>query len=604
MSDIISLLPEAVANQIAAGEVVQRPASAVKELLENAVDAGATEIRLVVKDAGKTLVQVIDNGCGMSDGDAQRAFERHATSKIRAADDLYHIRTKGFRGEALASIAAVAQVELKTRLRLEELGVQVNMSGSTQEDKQPCQCPEGTSIAVKNLYFNVPARRNFLKSDPVETRHIIDEFQHVALTHPDIAFTMHHNGNEVFNLPAAVIRQRVVNVMGAKFNQRLVPVQESTDILRVNGFVTKPEFARKSRGEQFFFVNNRYIRSAFLHNAVIRAYGELLGPGHHPAYFIYLDLDPAEIDVNIHPTKTEIKFQDEKTIYALVHSSIRLALGKFNVSPTLDFNQETSFATPPLKPGQTVKEPQIRVNPNYNPFKEKPSSAPQSQGLASRFRQPNAADWKELYTIVEDRQSSDSQLGLDTQAATKSPGVLLVHKTYAVTQIASGMVLIHLARALERIHFEKNIHALRTETGTSQRLLFPQTVELDPKAVSLLTDQLDALTHLGFELGDLGGGSYAINGIPSGCEQEQPRTLLETLLDHLSEGGPAELDPAHKAALALARSQVRMMNRPWKQEELRGVVDELFACEQPYYSPSGKATLATFTHDDLDKKFS
>ena len=303
MSDIIALLPDAVANQIAAGEVVQRPASAVKEMLENAVDAGATDIRLVIKDAGKTLIQVIDNGCGMSRTDASLSFERHATSKIKDADDLFRIRTKGFRGEALASIAAVAR-ELKTRLHDQELGTHIKIAGSQIEVTTDCQTQPGTSLAVKNLYFNVPARRNFLKSDPVETRHIIDEFQRVALTHPDIAFTMHHNGNEVFNLPAAVLRQRVVNVMGNKFNQRLVPAEEYTDILKISGFITKPEFARKSRGEQFLFVNRRFIKSPLLHNAIIRAYGELLAPGTHPAYFIYLEMDPSEIDVNIQTTKT------------------------------------------------------------------------------------------------------------------------------------------------------------------------------------------------------------------------------------------------------------------------------------------------------------
>ncbi|MGC6533406.1 MAG: DNA mismatch repair endonuclease MutL [Flavobacteriales bacterium] len=602
MSDIIALLPDAVANQIAAGEVVQRPASAVKEMLENAVDAGATDIRLVIKDAGKTLIQVIDNGCGMSRTDASLSFERHATSKIKDADDLFRIHTKGFRGEALASIAAVAQVELKTRLHHQEIGTHIKIAGSEIEVSTDCQTQPGTSLAVKNLYFNVPARRNFLKSDPVETRHIIDEFQRVALTHPDIAFTMHHNGNEVFNLPAAVLRQRVVNVMGNKFNQRLVPAEEYTDILQISGFITKPEFARKSRGEQFLFVNKRFIKSPFLHNAIIRAYGELLAPGTHPAYFIYLEMDPSEIDVNIHPTKTEIKFQDEKTIYALLHSSIRQSLGKFNVTPTLDFEQETSFSTPPLQPGQIVKPPTIRVNPDYNPFRteqEKPGN------LAARFKQPNASDWKELYQIVEDSEIKQAEIRVEEERKpSEGPGVLLMHREYAVTQIASGMVMIHLKRALERIEFEKHRAHLQTGTGTSQRLLFPQTIGVPAAQVAILEERMEDLTAMGFELNSLGGGSFSINGIPSGLESEQPRGLVEELLEQLTHL-PTDLDmPAQdRAALAVARSAVRQWRRPWKTAELKHLVDELFACEQPYYSPTGKATIATFTHEEITDKF-
>lgn len=602
MSDIIALLPDAVANQIAAGEVVQRPASAVKEMLENAVDAGATDIRLVIKDAGKTLIQVIDNGCGMSRTDASLSFERHATSKIKDADDLFRIHTKGFRGEALASIAAVAQVELKTRLHDQELGTHIKIAGSEIEVTTDCQTPPGTSLAVKNLYFNVPARRNFLKSDPVETRHIIDEFQRVALTHPDIAFTMHHNGNEVFNLPAAVLRQRVVNVMGNKFNQRLVPAEEYTDILKISGFITKPEFARKSRGEQFLFVNRRFIKSPLLHSAIIRAYGQLLAPGTHPAYFIYLEMDPSEIDVNIHPTKTEIKFQDEKTIYALLHSSIRQALGKFNVTPTLDFEQETSFSTPPLQPGQIVKPPTIRVNPDYNPFrteKEKPGN------LASRFKQPSASDWKELYQIVEDSEAKQAEIRVEEERKpSDGPGVLLMHSEYAVTQIASGMVMIHLKRALERIEFEKHRAHLQTGTGTSQRLLFPQTIGVPAAQVAILKERMEDLTAMGFELNSLGGGSFSINGIPSGLESEQPRGLVEELLEQLTHL-PTDLDmPAQdRTALAVARSAVRQWRRRWKTAELKHLVDELFACEQPYYSPTGKATIATFTHEEITDKF-
>lgn len=609
MSDLIALLPEAVANQIAAGEVVQRPASAVKELLENAIDAGATEVRLVIKDAGKTLIQVIDNGCGMSPTDAERCWLRHATSKIKAADDLFHIRTKGFRGEALASIAAIAQVEMKTRTHDSETGTAIHISGSEIEHQSVCSANPGTSIAVKNLYFNVPARRNFLKSDAVETRHIIDEFQRVALTHPDVGFTMHHNGNEVFQLPPVALRQRVVNIMGTKFNQRLVPVEEFTDILQISGFVTKPEFARKSRGEQFFFVNKRYIRSPFLHNAVLKAYGDLLPPGTHPAYFIHLSLDPSEIDVNIHPTKTEIKFQDEKSAYALIHSAVRQALGKFSVSPSLDFDQETSFRTPPPQPGQAIRSPQIRINPSYNPFQKEQANQSDSSGLASRFRQPNASDWKELYRIVEDDRGAQARMQLeepaDGQAKRPSrPGTLLVHDTWAVSQIASGMVMVHVKRALERIHFERHLNTLKLGTGAAQQLLFPQTLSVAPTQEPLLLERLDELTRMGFEINSLGNRSYSITGIPGGLSTEQPRGLVEELLDQL-ESMPEGLaiEAQERSALAVARSAVRQQRKRMSPTELEHMVDELFACEQPYVSPGGKAVIATFNHDEINAKF-
>ena len=368
MEDVIKLLPDAVANQIAAGEVVQRPASVVKELLENSIDAGATEIKLVIRDAGKSLIQVIDNGGGMTETDARLAFERHATSKIRKADDLFHITSMGFRGEALASIAAVAQVELKTKLKGADLGTHIKIEGSDVTQQEYCQTAVGTIISVKNLFFNIPARRNFLKSDQVEFKHIVDEFERVALAHPEISFELINKQHTAFNLPTGNLRQRISGILGKKYNERLVPVNEQTDVVKVSGFVIKPEHARKTRGEQFFFVNNRFIKNHYLHHAITEAFEELIPGGHHPGYFLFMDIDPARIDVNIHPTKTEIKFDDERAIYAIIRVSVKHALGQFNVAPSLDFDREQAFETPPLKPGEPVQPPVIKVNPDFNPF--------------------------------------------------------------------------------------------------------------------------------------------------------------------------------------------------------------------------------------------
>ena len=381
MPDIIQLLPDAVANQIAAGEVIQRPASAVKELLENAIDAGSDTISLVIKDAGKALIQVNDNGFGMSETDARLSFERHATSKIKSADDLFNINTKGFRGEALASIAAIAQVELKTKIVGTDLGTQIIIEGSEVKEQEVCNCSKGTSFSIKNLFYNVPARRNFLKSNPVEIKHIIEEFQRVAMVHADIAFSMYNNGNEVFNLKKGSFRQRIVGIFGEKYNQKLVPVTENTDIVSIEGFVSKPEFAKKTRGEQYFFVNDRFIKNPYLNHAVNNAFDQLLSKDQFPSYFLKLTIDPSKIDINIHPTKTEIKFEDERAIYAIIRTAVKQALGKFNIAPTLDFEQESSFNVPLMKSSDSVKAPSIKVNKDYNPFETKTISPPQKKTI-------------------------------------------------------------------------------------------------------------------------------------------------------------------------------------------------------------------------------
>src|SRR5476651_887732 len=420
MTDIIQLLPDAVANQIAAGEVVQRPASAVKELVENSIDAGADRIQVILKEAGKALIQVIDNGMGMSVTDARMCFERHATSKIRKADDLFAIRTMGFRGEAMASIAAIAQVELKTRRHDDELGTSILIEGSEVIKQEPCQCEAGTSISIKNLFYNTPARRNFLKGNPVETRHIIDELQRIALANPGVFFTMHHDGQEVYHLPGAVLKQRIIHLFGNNYNQRLVPVEEDTTIIKLHGFVGKPEFARKTRGEQFFFVNNRFIRDAYLNHAVLTAFYELLPDDTFPLYVLFIDIDPSKIDINVHPTKTEIKYQDEKSIYAIIRSAVKRSLGRYNITPSLDFDQENSIEhliTP--KPFEQIIQPSISFNPDFNPFSvpgEKKSERSFSSESAYFEKKGIPNNWDTLYQISKRDTEEQHTIGLDNNA--------------------------------------------------------------------------------------------------------------------------------------------------------------------------------------------
>ena len=447
MSDIIKLLPDAVANQIAAGEVVQRPASAVKELLENAIDAGADRIQLLVKDAGKALIQVLDNGCGMSPTDARMCFERHATSKIKDAADLFAIRTKGFRGEAMASIAAIAQVELKTRRVEDELGTLVEMEGSTLQKQESIACAAGTSISIKNLFYNTPARRNFLKSNSVELRHIIDEFQRVALAHPDLFFSLHHDGNELFHLPASSLKQRIVHVFGAGYNQKLVPVTEETSIINIEGFVGKPEFAKKTRGEQFFFVNRRFIKDAYLNHAVALAFEEVLSRDSFPLYVLFIEIDPAQIDINVHPTKTEIKFQDERAMYAIIRSAVKRSLGRYNIAPTLDFNQETGFSQMITQQSpEDIVAPSIRVNPNFNPFAASVDSTP-SRHHMGQTREKIEQDWSGIHELLKSSPNTPNELNFGAALADPLPQIgekqlVQLHQRFILSTIKSGFMLI------------------------------------------------------------------------------------------------------------------------------------------------------------------
>ncbi|MFA7467568.1 MAG: DNA mismatch repair endonuclease MutL, partial [Desulfotomaculaceae bacterium] len=521
MPDIIQLLPDGVANQIAAGEVVQRPASAVKELIENAIDAGADQIKLLVRDAGKSLIQVIDNGCGMSAADARLSLQRHATSKIRRAEDLFAIRTMGFRGEAMASIAAIAQMELRTRRHEDDLGTVLEVAASEIIRQTEDAMPVGTSISVKNLFYNIPARRNFLKSDVVELRHIVDEFQRVALAHPTVHFTFHNDGNEIYHLPPGTLKQRVVHIFGNNYNERLVPIEEDTSIIRIKGFIGKPKYAKKGRGEQFFFVNKRFVKDAYLNHAILKAYEEVLPDDTYPLYILFIEIDPARIDINVHPTKTEIKYEDEKSIYAIVRSAVKRSLGQYNISPSLDFDQETGFANMiQPKPLDQITPPQISFDPDFNPFlKENPragrgsgstgvgsSGAGSSGGASSNQHKPSGIpqNWEQLYEVtqkIEPQQLTLEQASDHADESKESEGVATnrlfqLHKRFIISQIHSGMMLIDQQAAHERILYEQFLQQLEARQGTSQQSLFPQTLDLDPADTALINGLLPEIQAL------------------------------------------------------------------------------------------------------------
>lgn len=619
MPDIIQLLPDAVANQIAAGEVVQRPASAVKELLENAVDAGAENIQLIIKDAGKTLIQVIDDGCGMTETDARMSLERHATSKIKKAEELWQIRTKGFRGEALASIAAISHMEMKTRLRESEIGSKITIAGSELKNQEPCAAAHGTSISVKNLFYNTPARRNFLKSDAVEMRHIVEEFERVALAHPDVGFSLHHNDNELFNLKSSALRQRIVNVFGSKFNERLVPVKEDTAIVKLEGFIGKPEYAKKTRGEQYFFVNDRFIKNSYLNHAVTRAFDELIGRDSYPSYFLYLKVDPSSIDVNIHPTKTEIKFTEERSIYAIVHSSVRNSLGKYNIAPSLDFDQEAILNIQPLPQNVEVAPPESR-DFNFNPF-ETQAPKPANGGSGGGGFNPGRSggfsqNWKELYSITERRegeeqsplfereQEEEAESRPDVSINDRDRPIFQLHRRYILTQIKSGFIIIDQQRAHERVLFEEIKRGLERGSGFSQQQLFPQRVELDGKDLRLLEDLKEDLYKLGFDISTFDNESAVVNGVPAEAKGLDIAGLIQDFLEqYKSSVGQFENDHHDQLAAGMARSLKIREGKKLENTEMLDLVDRLFACEQPQITPSGKSVILNFTLDEIQRKF-
>jgi len=617
MSSIIQLLPDHVANQIAAGEVVQRPASVVKELLENAVDAKATDIKLILKDAGKSLIQVIDNGVGMSVTDSRLCFERHATSKIRQAEDLFSLHTKGFRGEALASIAAIAHVEMKTKQDQEELGIHIVVEGSKFVSQEPAVLPKGTSFAVKNLFFNIPARRNFLKSETVEQRHIVDEFQRVAMAHPTIHFTMYHNGSEMFNLPISNYRQRIVNIFSGKTNEKLVPVSEETEIVSLQGFVGKPEFAKKNRGEQFFFVNNRFIKSGYLHHAVMAAYEGLLKDGAQPSYFLYLDVPPHTIDINIHPTKTEIKFDDEHSLYAILRSSIKHSLGQFNVAPVLDFERDPNLDTPYDYQGKNAEYPTIQVDSNFNPFAETKSSKSFSSSSSYKKSEIAQPSWESLYVGLKQNTQEIAEMTFENEEAVTSSlfeendieqeikRTYQIHKKYIVSPIKSGMVIINQKRAHERVLYEEFLTNMTVQQASSQRLLFPLELFFSPNEIELVRELQLSLENLGFIFDAFAESSIVISGLPITITESKASIVLDDLLTDLQNGIVTDsFSQNDTIAKSMAKSLAVRTGTYLTEKEQENLVHNLFACKEPNVSPFQKPTFITMSVEDLDKKFS
>jgi DNA mismatch repair protein MutL len=611
MTDIIQLLPDAVANQIAAGEVVQRPASAVKELLENSIDAGADKIQLVIKDAGKGLIQIIDNGCGMSVTDARMCFERHATSKVKKAEDLFAIRTMGFRGEAMASIAAIAQVEMKTRRHEDEIGTCISVEGSQVINQEPVATPAGTQIAIKNLFYNTPARRNFLKSNPVEMRHVLDEFQRVALAHPAIFFSLHHDGVEVFNLPKGNLKQRIVHLFGNNYNERLVPVEEETTIINLKGYIGKPAFAKKTRGEQFFFVNNRFIKDSYLNHAVSSAFEDLLPDDSYPLYVLFIEIDPAKIDVNVHPTKTEIKYLDEKSIYAILKSAVKRSIGRYNISPTLDFDQETGFSNMiSPKAVEDIVPPSINFNPDFNPFAAESPSAPSNYSAPARGYEPKAStkNWGSLYEITQEPVVEQTAIYAadDAVLETKQKQYMQLHNRYIVSQIKSGLMVIDQQMAHERILYERFLVHLEDRKGASQQSLFPQTITLNAHDFELAKSLLEDIKSLGFDVREFGKNTLVVEGVPVdlGSSNINETQLFEQLIEGF-KNSQQELKLSKRDSLArsLAKNSAIKAGTNLGQEEMNTLIDELFACKTPNFSVTGKPIIQTITLAELDKKF-
>jgi DNA mismatch repair protein MutL len=602
MSDIIQLLPDHVANQIAAGEVVQRPASVVKELLENAIDAGATSIKLLLKDAGKTLIQVLDDGKGMSPTDARMSFERHATSKIKKAEDLFNLCTKGFRGEALASIAAIAHVELKTKQENEELGTSIKIEGSKVISQDFISTSKGTSIAVKNLFYNIPARRNFLKSNTVETRHIIDEFQRVALAHPTIAFLMHHNNNEVYHLKSSNLRKRIVSVFGTKMNEKLVPINEQTDIVSIEGFVAKPEFSKRKRGEQFFFVNDRFIKSSYLNHAVVNAFDGLLEQGSHPSYFLYLTVPANTIDINIHPTKTEIKFDNEKALYAMLRATVKHSLGQYNVAPILDFNRDSNLDTPYRLNTSTssAKTPRISVDPDFNPFKE----LEQKEIRFPYNREKQTESWESLYTSTavtdEERQSEL----FDNQQEIKTQKTFQIQRKYLLSSIKSGVVLINQSLAHQRILYEDFLESITVKEANSQQLLFPVKISFSSQEIEMIYTMKAELENAGFSFDDFTKESVTIKGIPVSVTESKITIILEELLNDMNLEVPdASFSHFDVMAKSFAKTLSIKTGTQLSEREQESLVNNLFSCKEPTISPFGKSTFKTLTLNEIDNLF-
>ena len=606
MPDIIKLLPDSVANQIAAGEVIQRPASVIKELTENSVDSGATEIIILVKDAGRTLIQVTDNGSGMSETDARLCFERHATSKITSADDLFAIHTKGFRGEALASVAAIAMVELKSRKEGEEVGTFISISGSRVEKQEPTACRVGTSISIKNLFFNVPARRKFLKTENTELKHIINEFERVAIAHPSIRFKLINNEREVFNLPETNHRQRIISLFGKNINQALVNIDTSTSLVSITGFIGKPEFARKTFGEQYFFVNTRFMRHPYFHKAVMEAYENVLPHDTIPSYFIFLKTEPASIDVNIHPTKTEIKFENEREIWQIIHAAVREAIGKFNISPPMDFNNE-GVIDMPVPDNKLRATPEINIDPGFNPFSNESYQRPNLN-----FDRPPASvpkNWEKLYSgISPDKTGIQPDISFGTEGKEAGKGevtgrLMQVKQKYIICPVKSGLMLIDQKRAHERILYEQFLSALENNRATTQKSLFPVTLELNQGDVALLADLEEELRFTGLEISYLGNNTISVTGYPSDTMNDDPAEVIEIFIEeYKSTGNEPGLSTREKMARSMSRAAAMPYGKTLSEREMDNLFNTLFTCSSPNWSPTGKPAVSIITLEELDKR--
>ena len=604
MTDIIHLLPDNIANQIAAGEVIQRPGSAVKELLENAVDAGADEIKLIINDAGKSLVQVIDNGRGMSETDARMAFERHATSKIKNIDDLFRIKTMGFRGEALASIAAVAQVELKTKREEDQSGTYIEIENSKVKKQEPIAFNRGTSIAMKNLFFNVPARRNFLKSNTAELRHIVEEFTRVAMAFPDIFFSLQSNGQEVFHLEKGSFKQRIVQILGNSYNAKLVSVEEQTDYLNIMGFVGKPETAKKTRGDQYLFVNNRFIKSAYLNHAMMNAFSAMIPKDSFPMYALFIDLDPAQLDINVHPTKQEIKFEDDKIVYAFVQSAVKHALAQFSITPTLDFELDPNIQ---------------RLDAVSKPITAEQKSSTTSSSLFQTFSQKNQAHfvernsdlkhWKDFYESPSSQHqeagttSTQSPTALHKSYESEQP-MLQLHQTYIVVQREGGFILVHQQNAHERILYERYTHAVAGKPIATQQSLFPVTIELSPADAVLLVELLPDMKELGYQLEPFGQNTFVIQGTPADVGNGTEKGSIEKIIEQYKHfSNDLKYSKREKLLRSMSLQNSIKAGIVLTQKEMQGLVNDLFACETTNTTPNGKPTFMTFQKEEMDKMF-
>lgn len=602
MSDIINILPDSVANQIAAGEVVDRPASAVKELLENALDAGATHIQLIVKDAGRTLIQVIDDGCGMSDSDARICFERHATSKIRRADDLFDIKTMGFRGEALASIAAVAQVEMKSRQRDSELGTQIVIEGSDVKEQSPCSCPTGTSIAVKNLFFNIPARRSFLKKDSIEMSHIEEVFRRVALPNYKVAFSLHHNGRLLYDLKGGNFAQRIAGIFGKSFSERLYHIQESTEPVKIYGYVGKSEFVRRTRGEQYIFVNDRFIKHPSLSAAIERAYSELIPERTYPSYFVLLNVDPSRLDVNIHPTKTEVRFLDENIIFAILRAATKKALGQFQLATEIEFNPSTEIDFSPAPKDYTPEQPKVSYNPNYNPFSSTRPSQPTRRNEYEHFFDSAIGARNTGNDEVAQRLPLDEEPRPNDDTATNGTAPIGYQNRFIITTLKSGIAIIDQHRAHERILYER-LMARKGSQASAQQLLFPVNLRFNAADSELLNELLPELEQLGFIISPLGQNTFVVSATPPDIGDKELQSLLEqTINDYKSSMLQKFGDRNQSICLSIAKRMAVKSDTCLQPEEMQSLIADLFSCKAPDISPSGKRTMFILGEKELEEK--